>query len=201
MECVIRGSNHRIYSWLVEAPHDSYDIHVLVERVAAPAEHRSPAAGRAEAKSKIQNPKSKIRARVVRPGQEILFATFGFWILDSGFWILDFAFCSAGIRRRNRRRSRGSQRLIEDPRSVHSVAPGAKSQEGGEASGFCSKIFCSFWEFGQNPTPKIPESRGGRITARLEFLRILPRGLGRAKARGRILIFLKSGAEILEPQF
>ena len=158
--------------------------------------------GRAEAKSKIQNPKSKICARVVS-ASSVRDKKFCSRPSDSGFWILilDFAFCSAGIRRRNRRRSRGSQRLIEDPPSVHSVAPGAKSQEGGEASGFCSKIFCSFWEFGQNPTPKIPESRGGRITARLEFLRILPRGLGRAKARGRILIFLKSGAEILESKF
>ena len=122
-------------------------------------------------KSKIQNPKST-RASGSRTSQN-LFATFGFWILDSGLWILPFAFCSAGIRRRNRRRSRGSQRLIEDPRSVHSVTPEAESQEGGQALRILQQEFSApsgnLGKILQNPTPKIPESQGGRITAALEF--------------------------------
>ena len=129
MECVIRGSTTGSTRGLV--PHaDAYDIHV-VQRVAAPAEQKEaksqPALPPAE-----QNPKSKIQNPRARPEFCSRPSDSGFWILDFGFWILEFAFCSAGISQRNRRRSRGSQRLIDDARSVHSVTPGADSREVGE---------------------------------------------------------------------
>ena len=169
--------DHRIYSWIGATRRARHSC--CTERVAAPAELKQnpsrPCRRPRKSKSKIQNPKSKIhaRGRPTRVREQNLFATFGFWILDSGLWILPFAFCSAGIRRRNRRRSRGSQRLIEDPRSVHSVTPEAESQEGGQALRILQQEFSApsgnLGKILQNPTPKIPESQGGRITAALEF--------------------------------
>ena len=76
--------------------------------------------------------KTGLRTRIQNPKSFVNVAGRASFFRLQKCWILDFAFCSAGISQRNRRRNRGSQRLIDDAHSVHSVTPGADSRELGE---------------------------------------------------------------------
>ena len=142
--------------------------------------------GRAEAKSQPalppaeekqkQNPKSKIQNPRARPGAEQ--ARICSRPSDSGFWILDFGFCLLPFARLGSGDETGDE--AEDPNDslrirapFHSVTPEAESQEGGQALRILQQEFSgpsgNLGKILQNPTPKIPESQGGRITAALEF--------------------------------